>query len=94
MKFSDDLTRRKFLQNSALATAAVAIPTGVFASGAAPIKVGLIGCGGRGGGAASDALAADPDVVIWSMGDVFADRLNGTRQNLKNHAKDRYQVTD
>lgn len=94
MNFSDDLTRRKFLQNSALATAAVAIPTGVFASGAAPIKVGLIGCGGRGGGAASDALAADKDVVIWSMGDVFADRLNSTRNGLKNHAKERYQVTD
>lgn len=94
MNFSDDLTRRKFLQNSAIATAAMAIPTGVFAAGAAPLKVGVIGCGGRGSGAAGDALAADKDVVIWSMGDVFPDRMSGSKNNLKNHAKERFQVTD
>ena len=94
MSTSHDLTRRKFLQNSALATAAMAIPSGVFASGSAQIKVGLIGCGGRGTGAAGDALAADKDVVIWSMGDVFQDRLTGSRNHLKNTAKERYQVTD
>src|SRR5688572_28665292 len=39
------------------------------------LKVGLIGCGGRGTGAAAQALAADPDVVLTAMGDVFADHL-------------------
>jgi predicted dehydrogenase len=39
------------------------------------IRVGLIGCGGRGTGAAAQALNADPDVHLTAMGDVFADRL-------------------
>jgi len=39
------------------------------------IKVGLIGCGGRGTGAAAQAMQADPNVVITAMGDVFEDRL-------------------
>ena len=94
MSFNDELSRRKFLQNSAMATAAMSIPTGVFAAGAAPIKVGMIGCGGRGSGAAMDALSAEKDVVIWAMGDVFPDRLEGSRNGLKSAAKERYQVTD
>ena len=40
-----------------------------------PLKVGLIGCGGRGTGAAAHALEADPNVVLFAMGDVFEDRL-------------------
>ena len=39
------------------------------------LKVGLIGCGGRGTGAAAQALAADPDAILTAMGDVFPDRL-------------------
>src|SRR5688572_9168472 len=93
MKFGDELSRRKFLQNSALATAAVAIPSGVFASGSAQIKVGLIGSGGRGHGAALDALAADPDVVIWAIGDVFEDRAKGAAAGLTRDHKARVQVT-
>jgi predicted dehydrogenase len=94
MRFGDELTRRKFLQTSAVATAAVAIPSGVFAAGAAQIKVGVIGCGGRGTGAALDALAGDKDVVIWAMGDVFEDRLKGSRGDLENREKARVTVGD
>ncbi|SHF25701.1 Gfo/Idh/MocA family protein [Pedobacter caeni] len=47
----------------------------LFSSAKSTIKVGLIGCGGRGTGAAAQALAADPDVVITAMGDIFEDRL-------------------
>jgi predicted dehydrogenase len=94
MKFGDELTRRKFLQNSALATAAVAIPKGVFASGTDQIKVGLIGCGGRGTGAIYDALNAEPSVVLYAMGDAFQDRLNGSRGNVQKDFKDRCLVTD
>ncbi|WP_353130877.1 Gfo/Idh/MocA family protein [Parapedobacter pyrenivorans] len=39
------------------------------------IKVGLIGCGGRGTGAAVQALRADPQVVITALADIFEDRL-------------------
>jgi len=41
----------------------------------APLKIGLIGCGGRGTGAAVQALTADKDTVLWAAGDVFADRM-------------------
>lgn len=50
-------------------------PGDAFAENKSTLKVGLIGCGGRGTGAAIQALSADPDVVITAMGDVFADRL-------------------
>jgi len=42
------------------------------------LKVGLIGCGGRGTGAATQALAADPDAVLTAMGDAFSDQLEAS----------------
>ena len=45
-----------------------------------PIKVGLIGCGGRGTGAADNAMDADPNVKIVALADVFKDRLDGWRE--------------
>jgi myo-inositol 2-dehydrogenase/D-chiro-inositol 1-dehydrogenase len=50
----------------------------------APLKVGLVGCGGRGTGAAWQALHAEPgSVVLWAMGDVFEDRLVGAHSYLE-----------
>jgi len=46
------------------------------------LKVGLIGCGGRGTGAAAQAIAADPDVVLTAMGDAFQDRLDESYKAL------------
>lgn len=46
------------------------------------LKVGLIGCGGRGCGAVQDLLTAADGIVVWALGDVFADRLNATRAVL------------
>ena len=40
-----------------------------------PLKIGLIGCGGRGTGAAGQALKADKNVALTAMGDVFEDQL-------------------
>lgn len=88
------LTRRDFLQKTALSAAAMAVPAGVFAQGSDRIKVGLIGCGGRGTGAAWDACSAEQNVVIWSMGDLFKDRLDGSRKHLTDGLKERVQVTD
>ena len=48
---------------------------GLFAGGDERIRVGLIGCGGRGTGAALQAVAADPAVRIVALGDVFSDQL-------------------
>ncbi|MGI8922909.1 MAG: Gfo/Idh/MocA family protein [Fimbriimonadales bacterium] len=89
----DSLSRREFVGKAAAATASIIIPAGVFAAGSDVIRVGLIGCGGRGTGAATDASAANEGVVLWAMGDVFADRLASSRENLKGALGQRYRVT-
>src|SRR5262249_20199121 len=59
----------------AVAASAAAVPF-VHAQGSDVLKVGLIGCGGRGTGAAAQALNADRHVKLWAMGDAFRDRLD------------------
>lgn len=84
MEMEKRFTRRDFLKTAALATAATAVPfvrTGE-AQGA-PLKVGLIGCGGRGRGAANDAMQADKSVRITALADVFADRAKGFQDGLR-----------
>ncbi|MCS6853089.1 MAG: Gfo/Idh/MocA family oxidoreductase [Gemmataceae bacterium] len=81
-------TRRDFLRSTtALTGAALAsawAPAGVHAAGSDIIRVGLIGCGGRGTGAAVQALHADPGVRLVAMGDMFADRLESSLRTLRN----------
>lgn len=47
------------------------------------LKIGLIGCGGRGTGAASQALSADPNVKLWAIGDAFAPQIAGALKHLE-----------
>ena len=47
------------------------------------LKVGLIGCGGRGNGAVANLLEAANGIKVHALGDVFADRVEGVRKNLK-----------
>jgi predicted dehydrogenase len=51
--------------------------------GSEMLKVGLIGCGGRGTGAAVNALRADPNVKLWAMGDAFGDQLESSLKTLE-----------
>lgn len=55
---------------------------GVFAGERDTIRVGLIGCGGRGTGAAVNCVESSPGVEITALGDVFRDRLDSSRANL------------
>jgi predicted dehydrogenase len=77
----DKIDRRRFLESSgAMIGSTIALNMGVAHSSNAfsaanTLKVGLVGCGGRGTGAAAQALQADPDVILTAMGDVFSDRL-------------------
>src|SRR5690242_18127681 len=75
---SPGASRRDFL-TAAAAGASLATLSGltpaVHAGGSDVLRIGLIGCGGRGTGAAKQALNADPNVKLVSMGDMFADRL-------------------
>lgn len=75
-------TRRDFLKTSAtLAAAALAGP--VHAAGGDTLRIGLVGCGGRGTGAAAQALQADPNVKLVAMGDAFDDRLASSLKTLQ-----------
>lgn len=58
---------------------------GAYAAENNTLKVGLIGCGGRGTGAAAQALNADPNTELVAMGDAFTDRLESSLKNLKNN---------
>lgn len=93
--------RRHFIKTSSAAliggafAANLSFPTRTFAENSDTLKVGLIGCGGRGSGAAGQALMADKNVVLTAMGDVFSDRLQSSLKNLKANAEfgDRVKVT-
>ena len=74
-------TRRQFLQTSAAVAASSVIAANAHAQGGDQLKVGLIGCGGRGTGAASQALKADRNVKLWAMADAFEDKIQ-TSLNL------------
>ena len=52
------------------------------------IKVGFIGCGGRGTGAANQTLQADSNVELWAMGDVFRDKIDTSLEILKKQFED------
>jgi len=81
-------TRRRFLRASA-ATAATTLLSGLdparaaHALGSGLIKVGLVGCGGRGTDAAINALNAGPDVRLTAMADLFEERLAASREHLR-----------
>jgi myo-inositol 2-dehydrogenase/D-chiro-inositol 1-dehydrogenase len=77
--------RRRFLQASAAATAVTTLsqlPL-VHADGNDTIRIGLIGCGGRGTGAAANALKADPNIRLVAMADTFRDRLEASLRELR-----------
>jgi myo-inositol 2-dehydrogenase/D-chiro-inositol 1-dehydrogenase len=82
-------TRRSFLQTSTSAIVGASLVSGLsvaraaYAEGSDQLKVGLIGCGGRGTGAAAQALQADKNVALTAVGDAFADQLQSSLENLR-----------
>ncbi|MGP0067601.1 MAG: Gfo/Idh/MocA family oxidoreductase [Isosphaeraceae bacterium] len=84
---SSTASRRDFLKGTTVAAAAT-LSTGlaaplVHAAGSDTIKVGLIGCGGRGSGAAEQALTADSNAKLVAMAEAFQDRLDDSLSSLK-----------
>ena len=74
------VSRRGFVAAATVAGAAATVLADpiarmAHAAGSDRLKVGLVGCGGRGTGAASQAISADPGVVLWAMADALADRV-------------------
>ena len=77
-------TRRSFLKTSAVAAgAALTLEQAVYAAGGDQIRVGLIGCGGRGTGAAGHAMRAENNVKLYAMADAFEDRLESSLKRLQ-----------
>lgn len=85
---ADRPSRRQFLQTSTAAALGTAVLGGLdvarsaHAAGDDLIRVGLIGCGGRGTGAASQALKTSGPVKLVAMGDAFRDRVESSLTNL------------
>jgi len=82
------LSRRDFVRSSAATVAAgglvgsLAGPILAHAGGSDAIKIGFVGCGGRGTGAAVQALKADPGTVLWAMGDLFPERIKSSHNGI------------
>ncbi|HEO70827.1 MAG TPA: gfo/Idh/MocA family oxidoreductase, partial [Candidatus Hydrogenedentes bacterium] len=77
-------TRRDFMKTAAAGSMAALLP-GTYhahAAGSDTIRVGLVGCGRRGTGAARDCLSSSAGIEIRALGDVFEDQLKSGRKGL------------
>jgi predicted dehydrogenase len=95
-----DPSRRQFMKGASAVVASGAvlavnqqIARSAHISGSDEIKIGLVGCGGRGRGAATHALATKGKITLWAVCDAFADNMADTLTAIKNqvaaNAKDK-----
>jgi len=89
-----NVSRRNFIKTSVAASLAVTLPRipGAYAAGSDTIRVGVMGCGGRGTGAAIDCLNAAPGVEIVAMFDLFKDRVESSLAEIKKAHPDKVKV--
>ena len=90
MKNKRKKTRREFVKKTALASSAIlsaplALDAMVKVKRESKLKLALIGCGGRGSGAAVHALTADDNVDLVAMADAFADRIETSLIGIQEH---------
>ena len=82
------LPRRRFLSSSVkigsagVAAAAAATPAFAHVAADETVRVGLVGCGGRGTGAAAQALRAEPNAKLVAVADAFADKTDRCLKGL------------
>jgi myo-inositol 2-dehydrogenase/D-chiro-inositol 1-dehydrogenase len=97
---SNGSSRRTFLKQSTAAmvggtlAATMAGARSAHAAGSDTLKVGLVGCGGRGMGAANNAMAADENVQLTALADLFADKVEEARTQLSKQVGSKYQVPE
>jgi predicted dehydrogenase len=92
-------SRRDFLKHSTLSAGAamagtLAVARGAHAAGSDVLKVGLIGCGPRGAGAAVNALNADKNAKLWALGDLAPDNIAASRKNIRAEKGAQVEVSD
>ncbi len=90
-------SRREFLRLSGRTAASAALMAGLapglYAGAGGPIKLALVGCGGRGTGAVADAFTATGGPVkLYAVADLFEDRVQSSLQNLNEIAADKVDV--
>ncbi|HTD66056.1 MAG TPA: Gfo/Idh/MocA family oxidoreductase, partial [Candidatus Limnocylindria bacterium] len=95
------LNRRSFLSHTSKTMAGVAafsaLPIERFAHAASPgdtLKVALVGCGGRGSGAADQALSTGESVKLVAVADVHKDQLDRQLKMLGDKHKHKVEVTE
>jgi len=90
------LSRRSFVKSGSALTAGLALSPYVSKglTDDQPIRIGVVGCGGRGCGAVGNAMQADPKVELVAIGDLFEDRINQRSKQLEKVCGSRYKVTD
>ena len=84
---NNNLSRRNFVKESTLLTGGLLLAPNLFAASPGfnqtkKLKIAVVGCGGRGTGAASQALRADENVELVAMADAFEDRVEKAYTNL------------
>jgi predicted dehydrogenase len=93
-----DSSRREFLKGSAAVAAGAALTQAIasraYAAGSETLRVGLVGCGGRGTGAAADTLNADKNTKLVAVADMFKDRLDGRINDFKKKFGERAPIDD
>jgi myo-inositol 2-dehydrogenase / D-chiro-inositol 1-dehydrogenase len=92
-------SRRDFLKTSTAAAVGLGVFSNVHAAGSDTIKVGLVGCGGRGTGAADNicqAAGTTYNIKIHALADVFEDHLKDCRDKLNKYenCKDKLDIAD
>ncbi|PYJ81567.1 MAG: dehydrogenase [Verrucomicrobia bacterium] len=93
-------TRRDFLKKTSTAVAggallgSLSVERGAHAAGSDTLRIALIGCGGRGSGAADQALSTAGSVKLIAMADAFKDRLDGSFNELKKNHQDKVEISD
>ena len=84
------LTRRDFAKTTAMAGFAIlTAKSGVAQSNSETLRVGLLGCGSRGSGAAAQCLQGNENVKLVALADVFQDRVDEKRKQFENHGDER-----
>lgn len=93
------VNRRSFLQTTSTAASAalvgaLSIERAAHAAGSDEIKLALIGCGGRGSGAANQALSTEGKTKLVAMADAFKDRLDSSHRELVGKHGEKVAVDD
>jgi predicted dehydrogenase len=93
------ISRKQFMETAGRAALGTTLAFNIglpktYAFNADTLKVALVGCGGRGTGAANQALTADPNVALTVVADVFPDKMEKSLSNLINLHPGKVKVDD